>query len=638
MSDCGWAAGSGPGVTCLTKAGLTTPATLGAAYGGHGTKRCANKQSVSLTVDGVKGDYGYLMPAVYGSASYPTDPGSGGGLGPGGGAVLIQATGTVVVNGSILANATKSGFDGGKGTGSGGSICIACARLLGTNGVLQANSTFGQTAWDRADENDITVPGAGGRIAIHYDAGHQKPGDLVGVEISAAPGTLYERFKDGTRPAAYRSPTVADRSWQMSDLGTVWFSDATLPSDILGASLSGQIVSPAAFAFDDLTFTGGHVRFAAEGASLTVAGNAVISGATARVEFGGASSTNWCIGTQLRAKTPWSFTVGGDLTLAEGARLDARGAETNGLGGAGGLVKVSGAMVLAGFTNAFAVVKEKTWSVGPTAVYAWSDAFNGGSPVFEVGSLVVGSNAVLSADKRGFASGAGIAEEAPGGEGYPINGFGPGGGEAKTSGSDRGGGGHGGIGGAGFVRSGNWCGAYDDPIHPTLAGSGGAGVYTMLKRGYGGGVVNVKAQDLIRIDGRVSADGENAENFGISGGAGGTVFLECRRLVGAATGVLSAKGAGAECVLGSAKYTGAGAGGRIAVWTGKPWSESAKAKHCIVYDDPVGEETLDYAGTVTVAGGVPTDAGTHVSELSGEPGSLRFLRYDGTPGLMLLVR
>lgn len=310
VSDCGWAAGSSPGVTCLTKAGLTTPATLGAAYGGHGTKRCANKQSVSLTVDGVKGDYGYLMPTVYGSASYPTDPGSG-----------------------------------------------------------------------------------------------------------------------------------------------------------------------------------------------------------------------------------------------------------------GGLVKVSGAMVLAGFTNAFAVVKEKTWSVGPTAVYAWSDAFNGGSPVFEVGSLVVGSNAVLSADKRGFASGAGIAEEAPGGEGYPINGFGPGGGEAKTSGSDRGGGGHGGI-----------------------------------------------------------------------GGAGGTVFLECRRLVGAATGVLSAKGAGAQCVLGSAKYTGAGAGGRIAVWTGKPWSESAKAKHCIVYDDPVGEETLDYAGTVTVAGGVPTDAGTYESELSGEPGSLRFLRYDGTPGLMLLVR
>ncbi len=81
---------------------------------------------------------------TYGSSTLPEDPGSGGGSGntdaadggAGGGSVRIVATGTVAVNGQILANGgTGPGYGG---AGSGGGVYIDCLALTGSGGVVSA--------------------------------------------------------------------------------------------------------------------------------------------------------------------------------------------------------------------------------------------------------------------------------------------------------------------------------------------------------------------------------------------------------------------------------------------------------------------------------------------------------------------
>lgn len=85
---------------------------------------------------------------TYGSVQMPTDPGSGGDSGSGGGVILLTVNGTLNVTGSITSH--------GSGRGSGGSILLTVGTLTGPSaGVIAANGV-------RA------ALGGGGRIAIYY--------------------------------------------------------------------------------------------------------------------------------------------------------------------------------------------------------------------------------------------------------------------------------------------------------------------------------------------------------------------------------------------------------------------------------------------------------------------------------------
>ena len=110
---------------------------------------------------------------MYGSSNAPTGPGSGGGKivtaplatgGSGGGAIRIEASGAVTMNGTITANGSfpvDSSYGGG---GSGGSIYIMCNTFGGdTNGVLRAAGGDG-IAGGSGDGGG----GGGGRIAVWY--------------------------------------------------------------------------------------------------------------------------------------------------------------------------------------------------------------------------------------------------------------------------------------------------------------------------------------------------------------------------------------------------------------------------------------------------------------------------------------
>ena len=213
----------------------------------------------------------------------------------------------------------------------------------------------------------------------------------------------------------------------------------------------------------------------------------------------------------------------------------------------------------------------------------------------------------------------------------PI-GLGPGGGVGNNAGSVYAGGSYGGLGAYNGSTS-----KYGDPLWPTLAGSGGSGRFTSA-RAFGGGVIHVKADRSIIVNGTISADGESRGNSWIGGGAGGSILLECRSFSGAETGVLSAKG-GNGSGSGNDRVGGGGGGGRIAVWTGKPWQDNSKLSHCTIKEEPflAKNATEQFLGTVTVNGGIDVQNPT-VAAGQGGVGTIKFIDYLGKPGLTIFLQ
>jgi len=70
----------------------------------------------------------------------------------------------------------------------------------------------------------------------------------------------------------------------------------------------------------------------------------------------------------------------------------------------------------------------------------------------------------------------------------------------------------------------------------------------------------MEAERSIRIDGRLEANGATG-GFDSGGGSGGSIFLTCRWLEGATSGLIQARGGNASQTVNA----GDGGGGRIAV-------------------------------------------------------------------------
>ena len=99
--------------------------------------------------------------STYGSVTAPVDRGSGGGNyspsapgGAGGGAIRMNVTGALLVNGRISANG-GAGIGQGTGGGSGGSVWLTAGTLAGA-GTISANGGAG---------NELGGGGGGGRVA-----------------------------------------------------------------------------------------------------------------------------------------------------------------------------------------------------------------------------------------------------------------------------------------------------------------------------------------------------------------------------------------------------------------------------------------------------------------------------------------
>lgn len=140
----GFAWGQGPG------AGTTSPT---GSYGGAGAGHGGQGPAAGPLAGG----------AQYGSIAQPTLPGSGGGGfmtsvgGAGGGALRVDVSGSLTVDGAIRCNGTPG--VSAAGSGSGGSLWINAPTIAGI-GSIEANGGGASSGWGG---------GAGGRIAAYWD-------------------------------------------------------------------------------------------------------------------------------------------------------------------------------------------------------------------------------------------------------------------------------------------------------------------------------------------------------------------------------------------------------------------------------------------------------------------------------------
>ena len=170
------------------------------SHGGHG----ARLPNGSKVLPNVMPYDNPAAPELPGSSSASSQYAAGR---RGGGAVKIEASGAVVVNGQILANGEnassygKDAVDNHSPAGSGGSIFISCRTISGS-GTLAANGGGGS----KPVQEQAGYAAGGGMIAVHYDPESEQSVSVAGMTISAAAGKHYQI---GSR--AYESTNVDDK-------------------------------------------------------------------------------------------------------------------------------------------------------------------------------------------------------------------------------------------------------------------------------------------------------------------------------------------------------------------------------------------------------------------------------------------
>jgi len=158
------------------------------------------------------------------------------------------------------------------------------------------------------------------------------------------------------------------------------------------------------------------------------------------------------------------------------------------------------------------------------------------------GDLLVGTNGSISVDGAGYSGLSG----------------GPGAGSMTDTGSGSGAG-YGGPGGSSLSGSPGGP-TYGSATEPSSRGSRG-GLYPILANFcQGGGAVRLRVTGTFRLDGNLSANGNDALFERAGGGSGGSIWVTARRLEG--FGTIQAEGGAGDPIEG-----GGGGGGRIAVYS-----------------------------------------------------------------------
>lgn len=187
----------------------------------------------------------------YGSADFPVDLGSAGGGtvsggqgGAGGGAIRLEVSGTLTLNGTIGANG-GTGFNWNPGGGAGGSIWATVGTLAGT-GSFTANGGAGQGAYGMGG-------GGGGRIAVYYH-------DAAGF-------------------SGFTTTTVNGGAGDHSgSAGTAAFFDTSIPHDHLFVYETFVIPQDAVRQYGALTLNNGATLTVGGGSILTIDGALAIGG------------------------------------------------------------------------------------------------------------------------------------------------------------------------------------------------------------------------------------------------------------------------------------------------------------------------------------------------------------------------
>ena len=394
------------------------------------------------------------------------------------------------------------------------------------------------------------------------------------------------------------------------DIGTLYFPDSQFLTRQTGPiAHAGQWMAAdfTAWSRDALTFNNAWLRFAS-GFQLDVSNTLIVQGTDNRLHKLEVPSGDVSCGAAVVNKASLVMKADGavapslvcssfDVTNAAAFHVYAFATAAPETPGA--RVEVANAMT----------VGAASW------VHPVSNPTNGASPEFLVGKLDVLAGSGFDASFRGYRGGP-----------FASNGYGPGMGKGTGSG----GGGHGGSGG-GFTAL--LCGITNDHSYAQIfAGSSGAGggrndMAYHSTGGWGGGEVRIRASGDVNLAGSLLANGGTGWGWNAGGGAGGSIWLECRKFAGASTAVFSANGG-----KGSGDSSGSGGGGRIAVWHGVSEEERPALMNGDWSNAVVADTHDDYAGTLTVL------KGPDIRNFAASPGTVVFLTVPPPPATIFIVR
>ncbi|MBU4011821.1 MAG: hypothetical protein KJ882_13765, partial [Proteobacteria bacterium] len=453
------------------------------------------------------GGSGSTPPPSYGNLYDPSVLGSGGGSGGydraggnGGGLVRIQATEELKVDGGILANGLP-GADYSAGSGSGGSVNIE-TRLLHGDGTISSNGGGSQ------------VGGGGGRIAITYQYTGITGDDLndfrnisafggKGTSLKASAGTVLLR-----KPVQTYGDLYIDDNIEVSTasnytplvhmgFGTITgLTEDTLTTDGLVAlipdGLTGLVINPNINQVQTFTITGNTTN------TITV---------------------DTSSGTRLTDKASPGDTYCGVYTF------------DNIFFRRGGFMVMGDKVVV----NDTLQITENGRLTHYDATLSFISRMD-----LTVHTLDVTSSGGIVADGRGYLGGSRGGNDLIG---QTLNNL-----DGSTLYA---GGSYGGIGG----RTGA---GIPNPVYGSLTTSedlgsgGGSGGYGRTG-GDGGGRIHILAENIF-LEGVISANGSDAQDYGAGSGSGGSVLIDTGLLEGA--GIISANGGISQV---------GGGGGRIAV-------------------------------------------------------------------------
>ena len=531
-----------------------------------------------------------------GSLEHPEMPGSSGGNdganatngGHGGGVVRIEATGDVVVNGAICADAGPGKGNGGAG-GAGGSVWITTGRFLSENGAVSAR---GGDKWG-SQNNGVVNCGTGGRIAIDYDVERQRTASVSGLTISAAGGRYLN--SNGTAPQS------ATASVLKADPGTVWIKDGQIFESLNGQGLVGKLAVPGVkiYTIDGDWTVSETLRFVEEGVSVHVTGDLVVTGPHTRFGMGGGNVVKPIIGGaafgyvgHFSGSQAWTLTVDGDLTVADGGKIEAFPAAqpmTDETTAFGGLIDVKGALT---------VMENSTLELR-------SDMTNGASVKVCASAADIQAGGLVTAVDFGWATTKG-----------------PGCKNDQTVGGS-----YGGLGGRSTEQY-----LYGTRERPYQPGSGGGveGYKDIRSRGATGGEIHFRVTGTLNVDGTLDASGAQLMGDGLSWtsqccGSGGGILLDCGAFTG--TGELLAKGGSLEWNRRDASHP-AGGGGRISVCIGAQlWQPEMGYSALKEVSAPA-----EFTGTTDVSGGFVTyEKAAKVpasADKQGQPGTVGFFSVE----------
>lgn len=303
--------------------------------------------------------------------------------------------------------------------------------------------------------------------------------------------------------------------------------------------------------------------------------------------------------------------IGGDLTLTKGTVTVCAGPTTDDFpfSRGAGFVEVAGDIILD----------------GTSSMVFQSDPYTGGSVKTTCRKLVLGENAKLDANARGF----GVIDRTL----LVLS-------ECPGSGNSCGiGGGYGGKGGSANSNYGKTYGFANAPVHP----GANSGVYGTYGTKNGGGLVRVHAQDL-ELNGTVDASGTIYDSAQIVAASGGGIWLTAADKLSVGPNAVFAANGTTGWSWGSADGPiHAGGGGRIAIgWKLSPAQIEALAEAGTYPGLRKGRfRTMDWFvekfGLVTRPSVAPGVIAAEPKEGAAEYGTFTFL--DATlPGLLLMVR